>query len=167
MVKKKLQRGFSLLEVMVFVTILNIVFVASASFVITSLYRMKINEHKTRATYYAEELQEWLYGEREADWPALLSRSVPAPNSITYCANNRLNLNTVFNDANFPVATNVNCQTDGINGDVPRIFRRRMTLSTVSANQIRAQIEVSWNEISPNGGQTLFTETVDSLYTAY
>lgn len=157
MEKKIYQRGFSLLEVLVFVTILNLVFVAAISLIIGSLYRMRINLHRARAVFYAEEVKEWLNGEREADWAGLQSRS-----GSTFCLNNQLNLHSTFD--NFTTGT---CSFDGIGSTNPRIFRRRLTLTQSSPTQITAAIEVSWNEIAPNGSNQQYDEVIQTVYTTW
>ncbi|MEI6532937.1 MAG: prepilin-type N-terminal cleavage/methylation domain-containing protein [Candidatus Roizmanbacteria bacterium] len=69
MVSKKLNKnGFSLIEVLVFITILSMFFVVAASVVTVSLKDMKINENKILATQYAEQLAEWLYAQKESNW---------------------------------------------------------------------------------------------------
>ena len=72
---KKYLRGFSLIEVMIFVSILGIVFIITIGYVINLLRTMKVNEHKVMATYYAEELREWLKSEKEADWDAFSQKA--------------------------------------------------------------------------------------------
>ena len=50
------KNGFSLIEVLVFITIMSLVFVTAASVVAISLGNLKINEHKLVATRYGERL---------------------------------------------------------------------------------------------------------------
>ncbi len=154
-IKQHFQKGFSIIEIMVFVTILNLVFVAAVSLVISSLFRMRVNIHRARAVFYAEELKEWLNGEREADWLGLSGRV-----GSTLCANNQLNLNTSFTD--FATGT---CPFTGVGANNPRIFRRRLTLTQSTPTQITAIIEVSWNESSANGSLQQFDETIQTVYT--
>lgn len=152
---KSNQRGFSIVEIMVFITILNLVFVAAVSLVISSLYRMRINIHQARAVYYAEELKEWLNGEREADWAGLQSQA-----GNTFCVNNQLTLNATF--SNFTTGA---CPFSGIGANNPRIFRRQLTLTQASPTQITAVIQVSWNESAPNGTLQQYNESIQTIYT--
>ncbi|CAN5206386.1 hypothetical protein BH09PAT2_BH09PAT2_09450 [soil metagenome] len=157
MKKKANQKGFSLLEVLVFITILNIVFVAAISLIIGSLYRMQINIHKQHATFYAEELKEWLNSEREVDWIGLQAKT-----GNTYCVNTQLNLQSTF--SNFTTGT---CTYSGIGSNNPRIFRRQLTLTQTSSTQIAANIDVSWNEAAPNGSIQQYNQTIKTIYTAW
>lgn len=152
---RKFQNGFSIVEIMVFIVILNLVFVAAVSLVISSLFRTRVTIHQARAVYYVEELKEWLNGERETDWSSLQARV-----GTTYCVNNQLNLQSSF--SNF---TTGSCPFTGIGTNNPRIYRRRLTLTQTSANQITASIEVSWNESAPDGSLKQYDEVIQTVYT--
>jgi prepilin-type N-terminal cleavage/methylation domain len=52
------KKSFTLIEVLIFVTILSLFFVAAAAVTIVSLRNLKVQEHKILATRYAEELLE-------------------------------------------------------------------------------------------------------------
>jgi len=75
------EKSFTLIEVLIFVSILSLFFVAATAVTITSLRNLKVQEHKTLATRYAQELLEWLRGEKEADWNQFATRTG------TYCFN--------------------------------------------------------------------------------
>ncbi|MDH7476136.1 MAG: prepilin-type N-terminal cleavage/methylation domain-containing protein [Microgenomates group bacterium] len=60
--------GFSLIEVLIFVSILAVFFVTAAAVVTASLRAMKANEHRIIASHYAEELLDWLRSRKEEDW---------------------------------------------------------------------------------------------------
>ena len=62
------QRGFTLIEVLIFATVLSIFFIIAAASINASLNRLKNDEYKILATHYAQELSEWLKFEKEADW---------------------------------------------------------------------------------------------------
>ncbi len=151
------QQGFSLFEVIIFVIILNLVFLAAVSLVISSLYRMQINLHQARAIFYAEELKEWLNGEREADWSALVGRA-----GATYCVNDQLDLQSTFTDF-----TTGACAFNGVSGQPPQIFRRELTLTQNTSTQITARIVVSWSESAPNGASQQFDEELVTVYTSW
>lgn len=69
-INKKLNRqsGLSLLEVLIFVSIVSVFFIAAGSVATISLRDIKSDENKIYATRYAEELLEWIRGEKEEDW---------------------------------------------------------------------------------------------------
>lgn len=77
--------AFSLIEVLIFASILSLFFVAAAAVMTISLRNMKFNEHKILATRYGEELLEWLRGEKEDDWKVFFNKALP--NSKNYCFN--------------------------------------------------------------------------------
>jgi len=62
------QRSFSLVEVLVFTTILSVFFVTAASVVTVALRNMKFNEHKIIALHYSRQLEDWLRAQKEIDW---------------------------------------------------------------------------------------------------
>lgn len=81
----KTKQGFSLIEVLVFTSILALVFVTISAVVSSSLAILKVQEHKILATHYAEELLNWLQAKKEEDWNVFASKS---NNTVTYCFNN-------------------------------------------------------------------------------
>ncbi len=65
---RNLTSAFSLIEVLIFSAILSLFFVIAASVTVGVLRDIKINEHKILATRYANELAEWMNGEKEKGW---------------------------------------------------------------------------------------------------
>lgn len=88
--RKLLYSSFSLIEVLIFVAILGLFFVAAASITTVSIRNMKTNENKIIATHYAEELLNWLRTEKESDWSlfagktSIIYPAVP-PTAAYYC----------------------------------------------------------------------------------
>ena len=64
----RLQQGLSFIEVLIFVSVLSLIFLAIAYATSQSIKQTKFNEQKLLATRYAEELEEWLRGQKEEDW---------------------------------------------------------------------------------------------------
>ncbi len=134
-------KGFSLIEVLIFVSVFALFFVVAIAVVTVSLKNMKTNEHKILATRYAEELQEWLRSEKEIDWNVFTVHSSASPGS-TYC----------FNSAISPIWPGAGaCAgfTGVVGSDNPQIFKRQAVLVSTGANpvsQVTAQITVSWQE---------------------
>ncbi len=79
---KKSLVGFSLIEVLVFTTVLGLFFVAAMTVTTFNLKNMKIQEYKILATRYAEEGVEWLKQEKEDDWQIFIAHSAG-----NYCLN--------------------------------------------------------------------------------
>ena len=140
-----LKRSFSLVEVLVFVSILGIFFIAAIAITLTSLKDMQINQHKIIATRHAEELMEWLKNEKEADWSAFSVHSTI--DGITYCFNNSLHDNWAATNPDLGSCGNFN----GIIGVLPEIYKREAVLTSLTGSgsfRVDAKVTVSWNEAS-------------------
>jgi len=126
----KNKKSFTLIEVLIFVSILSLFFVAAASVTIVSLRNLKVQEHKILATRYAEELLEWLRGEKEADWNDFVNHSSPL--GSTYC----------FNLLNW---SSGECTNYGLNN----FYKRWATLTSQGSPppQVYISIIVEWREL--------------------
>ncbi len=80
-----MKKSFSLIEVLVFVTVLGLFFVAAISITTFNLKNMKIQEHKIIATRYAEEGVEWLKQQKEDGWTDFIAKGSSA--GTHYCLN--------------------------------------------------------------------------------
>ena len=78
---KKQQSGFSLIEILIFVTILNLFFIIALAVTVFTLRNMQANEHKIIAVHYLDQLKEWMTYEKEKDWDSFYQKSG------TYCFN--------------------------------------------------------------------------------
>jgi len=123
----KKKQAFSLIEVLVFTTILGFVFISITTIVTFSLKNLKTQEHKILATHYAEELLNWLKAKKEEDWLQFTAKS-----GNTYCFNSSPITN--WPSASFCSSYNLNS-----------IFKREVALSG-NFNQINADISVKWQE---------------------
>lgn len=139
-VHKQLKKGFSLIEVLIFVSIASVFFVSVAAVTTVSLRDMKINEHKILATRYAEELLSWLKSEKEENWSIFFARSIPQPGR-PYCFNTEAN-----NDIEWPPFGD--CDDDDYNFGNPSIYMRQATLSSIGASQVKINIVVRWNDLN-------------------
>lgn len=122
-------KAFSLIEVLIFVTILSLFFVAAISVVSVSLRNMKNNEHRILATRYAEELMEWLKAQKEEGWVKLTD-----------------NLGT-YNFCSSPITEWPQigaCAVAEIIGET--IYTRTVIIDQPNSNQISVSIEVTWTE---------------------
>lgn len=131
---KKITDGFTLLEMLLFITLISLVFVAVTYLVSFSIKNAAVTQHKTLATHYAQELQEWLRGEKEADWNLFQK-------SGTLC----------FNTSPITVwGPSGNCSSNYTLGTTPNtIFKRYVTLTNnggATPTQVTAQIVVEWKE---------------------
>lgn len=132
--------GFSLVEVLVFVTILGLFFVAAISVTTFSLKNMKIDEHKIIATHFAEEGLEWINSEKENDWETFVLKDTSSGTGTLYCINS-LDWSTAHL-----------CGENYILG-TPPFFKREVTLTNSGnpTSQVNIKVVVSWIE----GNQTM------------
>ncbi len=142
--RKARRQGFSLVEILIFVTIFSLFFVAAASVMVVSLRNISTSEHRILATRFAQELEEWLRGEREADFDAFALRADQDNDGIaetgetkTYCFNGSLSWPAAGACAGFTGVTNA--------GGYPLIFKRQVAL-TYQADQVKVDITASWQE---------------------
>lgn len=156
------QSAFSIIEVIIFASMLSVVLVASVGYTVRLVFTMTHDRHKLLATHFAEETQEWLNGERQSDWEQFQNHST-FPSGTTYCVNNALALETTL--ANLPTGA---CNFTGVGTASPTnplIFRRQLILSKdrpETATRVTATIQVSWNDEG-----VLYTEEIVSVYSVW
>lgn len=150
MINKTNKNAFSLIEVLVFVTILALFFVTAAAVVTASLRNMKINEHKIIASHYAEELLEWFRGEKETDWNNFVTSQITNfKQSDPYC----------FNDQEISWLSVSSCQ----NTFLDSLYKRKAWfVITETTQNVNVYINVSWQEL----GQT-FTVPLRSTFSIW
>jgi type II secretory pathway pseudopilin PulG len=135
----KTKQGFSLIEVLVFTSILALVFVTISAVVSSSLAILKVQEHKILATHYAEELLNWLKAQKEIDWNAFANIS-----NNTYCFN-------ATPIVNWP--SSGSCQS---NSFLASIFKREATING-GYTQKNITITVKWLEANGENNVTINT----------
>jgi hypothetical protein len=138
---KQKTSGFSLIEALVFITILSIFFISAMSITLVSLRNMKANEHKIYATKYAEELKEWLKAQKEKDWFAFMEMG--SDSGTVYCF---YNINGI---SEWPVSGT--CTMPPIYRQLedrgPSIFKREVLLTKNGTDSVDAKITISWLEL--------------------
>lgn len=122
------KKGFSLVEVLVFVTVLAIFFVTALTITTFSLRNLKIQEHKILATRYAEEGLEWIKAEKEDDWQVFAGRT-----DNFYCLNSLGWVAGICNS--FTLGT-------------PSIFKRDLIIrgNGNPIDRVTAELTVTWQE---------------------
>jgi len=78
-------KGFTLVEVLIFISVISVVLITAASLALTSLFTFKNQQYQTLSEYYAVSLLNWLEGEKEKDWGTFLQRA--SAGGKTYCFN--------------------------------------------------------------------------------
>jgi len=139
------KKSFSLIEILVFVTILSLFFVAAASVTISSLRNLKTQENKILAIRYAQELLEWLRGEKESDWNLFTNKTG------TYCFNS----SPINRWGSFG-----NCSTYSLNN----LYKREVSINSYGnpPYQVNISINVSWQEF----GQ-IYQIPLNSVFTVW
>lgn len=130
-----MKKSFSLIEVLVFITIISLFFITAITVTVFSLKNLKIQEYRIVATRLAEEGVEWIKQEKEDDWQAFVLHDDSGGSGSTYCLNN-LDWNTK-ND----------CNGDYSLGP-PNIFRRVLTITNSGSpvDKVATNLSVSWLE---------------------
>lgn len=125
-------KAFSLIEVLVFVSVISVFFVSAAAVVSIILRNMKVTEHKLIGTRYAEEAVEWLRSEKETDWNTFVAHA-PLSTGTEYC------LNTL------------NWSSAQCNYTMNNMFKRTVSVSSQQSSdgfkyQVNAEVVVEWQE---------------------
>jgi len=134
-VPKNIIFGFSLIEVLIFLTIISLFLIIAITITVQSLHNLKLTEYKILASYYTQEAFEWLKIEKETDWNAFINKS--SINGTTYCLNNGLNLNSAS-----PCGNN--------DFSLGNFFKREVTLKKLTDIQnnyyVNIKITLFWRE---------------------
>lgn len=142
-----MKKGFSLIEVIIFVSIISVVFILAVTITVGVLRQLKVNEHKILATRYAEEAMEWIRDEKEVDWTIFTAKG-----GKTYCLNTALNWNNQSN-----------CSSTY---SLDSYYSRIATLTSKSVSgvvyEIDVDVKVQWQE----GGNT-YSVPVTTALTVY
>lgn len=137
-----IKKSFSLIEVLVFTTILTIFFIAALSITVFFLKNFKNEQYKIIATHLLEEANEWIKEEKEKDWIEFLSHG--NNQGITYCLEN-LNWNNQGNCQNYNLGT-------------PNIFKREIVIRNISDSSVETNISVYWLET--NGKNKISSKSI-------
>lgn len=79
-----MRKSFSLIEVIIFVSILSLFLISAASIITISLQQNTLQIEKLKARHYADQLLEWIKSEKDIDWTTFVARA----GSYTYCFEN-------------------------------------------------------------------------------
>lgn len=138
-VHRKSQSGVTLLEALIFMTLLSVIMIAIVYSTTLSLKRTQFNQRKIFATRYAEEVEEWMRGEKETNWATFSARS---PGS--YCMNSQISVcdaagscwdnPTDCADTDFSLAASA-----GLNNGY-----KRSTVLTTTGSRVDMVVTVEW-----------------------
>ncbi len=129
-VKIKKKSGFTLVEVLIFVTLISLIFITFSAITAVSLTRELTNEHKILGAHYAEEVREWIRGQKEINWEDFTANKMGS-----WC----FNAEPV---SSWPSQTG-NCNDYDLNS----LFKREVDLSTnADTTQVTVSIVVLWRD---------------------
>lgn len=145
-------KGFTLIEVLIFTTLISFIFITLSYLAVNSIQNSKIGAHKILATHYAEELREVLRNQKEDDWGQLTQSAQTTPSKCygTIQVDGAMNTEVCTTS----VCTNCNIATFSI-GSVPdNVFKRYATMTYYDdayvnpekRNQLDVDITVEWND---------------------
>jgi len=143
--------GFSLVEVIVFVSVLSVALVSLIASVAYSSLLLIDAQHKVIATRYSEEVAEWLKFQREYYTYDALSDQIPISGVATYCFNESGTLT-------WPGIVNISPCTDFT---LDNYYARQVEL-TRSGSEITTVITTTWQTL----GQTKSTQ-ITAKYNDY
>ena len=149
---KKRHLGFTLLEVIVFVTIFAVFFVTAAYVVTVSIRAMQFNVNKIIATHLAQEALEWTNGQKEADWSAFTPRASGTVGGATDWCFNQSSI------SGWPSSGPCLPNDYSLNG----LYKRNLRLILSSSTQVTAQVSVSWQE-----GGHIYTVPLNIVFSVY
>ncbi len=140
--KTQTVKGFTLIEVLVFVTIASLLLLAAVSISIVSINKLKSEQYKVWGNYFMDSLFEWIAGEKEKDWNNLVSKAGTASENI-YC----------FNDLNISTwpSTTGECGNDyslGANElfNGKSLFKREAGIVSLGNDTVKVRVTVYWKE---------------------
>ena len=138
--------GFTLVEILIFVTLISIIFVTFSALTAVSINKEQVNEHKILSSHYGEELREWMRGQKEIDWDSFVSTKMG-----TWCFNTE------------PVTTWPQTQGACSSYGLKSLFKREATLTANSDNtQVNELLTLTWSE-----GSNIFHVPLSTLLTIY
>jgi len=124
------QTGFSLIEVLVFVSVLNLFFILALTVTVVTLRNFQENEHRIVASHYLDQLKEWLMYEKEKDWNSFSQKT------STYC----------FNDLSWSNANPCSFSCPGTG--CLNIYNRQATFVNNGDGTSTVELKISWSEIN-------------------
>ena len=161
--------SFTLIELLIFFSILSVFFVLAASVVTVTLRNMKFNEHKIKAIHYSRQLEDWLRVQKEIDWGGDKCEGTCCFTTCSFTQRvTQGDLNSKFCFNSFPISEWPSPNPPGCDGDysLDSIFSREAQFVSTPVDgyisQVNATIIVSWLELDQLKNFT--TKTVFSVF---
>jgi len=139
-----MKKSFSLIELIIFVSILSLFFVSAASIITIMLQHNTLRIDKMKALHYTDQLKKWLQQEKEIDWLTFVIRT---SNNI-YCFENE------EPSWGATVTTGSDCPL------LNAFYRRYVTFTTTGSGanaQVQAVINIDWIELGNSYSTSIYT----------
>ena len=163
--------SFTLIEVLIFVSIMSIFFIFASSVVTVTLRNLKYNEHKVKALHYSRQLEDWLRVQKEIDWGGdrcsgdCCLTSCNFTQRVTQAGlNSKFCFNSFPISAEWPAANPLGCNEDY---SLDSIFAREVQFSSTPGyiEQVNATITVAWFELDQP--KNITANTVFSVFESF
>lgn len=138
-------KGFTLIEMLVFISILSMFFVSATAITIVMIRNANENLHKMLANQYLEETFDWLQSEKEADWLEFIAKAPEQETLVNtveldsrskvYCLND--------NALGWP-QTFGSCSSYGLHA----MFKRELYMRSNGLDRVEVAVKISWKETS-------------------
>lgn len=149
--------GFTLIEILIATAVVSVIFTSLASIVTVSLRNTSINTRKIIATHMADELQEWLRGEKERDWTNFVGNSNTTGNTICFNTEPIVDWGTA-NACPIEYQYDVNNKFN---------YKRYVTLKK-NGDIVESRVEVVWSEgVKENSTDMIYTVQNNTYYTQW
>lgn len=147
-----IKKSFSLIEVLIFVTILSVFLIISVAIITASMRQNTLKINMLKGTHYNEQLLDWIRNEKEIDWNAFVGNS----GNNTYCFNN-----DIWSTWPSSVPDKYSCSYGlGTNTKYRRYAVFHTTLASGVATQVEVTVYSEWQEAGNDYStklETLFT----------
>ena len=145
-----IKKSFSLIEVLIFVTILSVFLITAAAIITVSMRQNVLRINMLKAEHYNEQLLEWIKGEKEVDWNEFVANADGA-----YC----------FLDsdiATWPIGA---VDTDYCQYSLGGMYRRYAIFAEKGSppSQVEATIITEWKE----GDTASYSAKLHTLFTIW
>lgn len=131
---KKRNKGFSLIELLLFVLFISTILLSLIFTTVYSIKNAQLSAEKLLAVRYAQEVQEWLRGEKEVDWNIFSNIII---DDATYCLSDIPNNITSLEQVN---------EGDECSSIVSTPYIRTLTINSINndATRISYTVTIIW-----------------------
>lgn len=139
-----MRKSFSLIEVIIFVSILSMFLISAASVVTVTLQQNTLQINKLKARHYTDQLHEWVKVEKEVDWLTFVTRA----GNMIYC---------------FETDEPVWGTTAATGSDCPLLqsfYKRYIIFKTIGTGanaQVEAIVQTDWSEVGNSYSTSIHT----------